>query len=193
MDSREHLKQVILMTAGELAFAVVALPLYALFVLPKYPQGALPGFWPVIADGVSPALGVLAAFAVLGVALAGAVLALRFLGADRFLVDEVNLLVDEFTVLDFIPIYLAAGIGEEFLFRVVFADVLGLAVSAVLFTAVHLAYWKKPLLLVYVFALGLLLGAFYLFTKSLLLCALVHAAYNILVSVFLKRGGLARG
>ena len=192
MDTRDHMKQVLILTLGELAFAVVALPLYLLFVLPKYPEGALPGIWPLIGEGANPALAVLAALAVLGISLAAAVFLPRVAGADRFLTEEVCKLADEFTVADFVPIYLAAGFAEEFLFRVVLVDATGLVVSALLFAAVHLAYWKKPLLLVDVFALGLLMGALYLFTKSLLLCMLAHALYNILVSVFLQRGIIPR-
>ena len=51
-----------------------------------------------------------------------------------------------------------------------------------------MAYWKKPLLLVDVFLLALLLVALWLYTESLLLCAIAHAAYNLIVSISLKEG-----
>ena len=43
-----------------------------------------------------------------------------------------------------------------------------------------------------VFALALILGALYLFTQSFLICALVHATYNMMVSVFMQRGIIPR-
>jgi hypothetical protein len=95
-------------------------------------------------------------------------------------------MADEFSLRDFIPIYLAAGIGEEALFRAALLEPCGLIVSSLLFTALHIAYWKKPLMLVYVFATGLLFGVLYAFTESLLLCALVHAAFNTLLTLLLK-------
>ncbi len=42
-------------------------------------------------------------------------------------------------------------------------------------------------MLVYVFACGLVFGGLYLYTGSLLLCVVVHAAFNIAVSIILKR------
>ena len=59
-------------------------------------------------------------------------------------------------------------------------------VAALLFTAMHFAYWKKPLVLVYTFVLGLVWGAFYSYTGSLVLCALVHAVYNLAVTAYIK-------
>jgi len=104
------------------------------------------------------------------------------------MVDKIRILVDEFSVLDFIPIYIAAGIGEEFLFRVALVEPLGIVVPALLFAAIHIAYWRKPLILVYVFVFGLLMGALYLYTESFWLCAAAHALYNFLLSCFMKWG-----
>ena len=190
MEEKPHWLQVLALTLGELVFAVIAIPLYIFFVLPKYPEGSLPGFSPIIADGVSPAAAIAGAIGVLALSLGLVLLLCRAFGYDKLKTDEVELLMQGFSVLDLVPIFAAAGFAEEFLFRVVCADVLGLLASAALFTAVHLAYWKKPLLLLDVFVLALVLGAFYLFTKSLLLCAIAHGAYNLLVAVFMKNGWL---
>ena len=59
-------------------------------------------------------------------------------------------------------------------------------VAALLFTAMHFAYWKKPLVLVYTFVIGLVWGAFYAYVGSLVLCALVHAVYNLAVTAYIK-------
>ena len=193
MDTRPHWVQVLALTLGELAIAVVALPLYVFLVLPKYEDGMFPGFQPVIAAGVDPLLAVLATLCVVAISV-GAIFALvRVFGPERLITDEVKQLVHDYSELDFIPIYLAAGFAEEFLFRVVLIDLCGLIIASLLFTAMHIAYWRRLVLLVSVFALALLLGALYLFTGSLLLCALAHAVYNTLISCFMKRGVLPSG
>ena len=188
MDEQPHWMQVLIMVAGELAFLIIGIPLYTLLVLPNHPEGALPGLSPVTAEGVDPGTAVLATIATVVAGLATVYGLYRIGGLERFMVDEIRVLVDEFSVLDFIPIYLAAGIGEEFLFRVALVEPLGIAVSALLFTAVHIAYWRKPLILAYVFVFGLLMGALYTFTGSFLLCAAAHAVYNFVLSCLMKRG-----
>ena len=183
-----HAMKVLLLVAGELVFAIIALPLYWFLVLPNHPEGELPGFSPIIAESANPLLAVLATLGVLIVALA-LVLALAWLfGTKHFKVPEFTQLLDESTNLDLVLIYAAAGFAEEFLFRTVLVDLCGLVIASLLFTAIHVAYWKKPLLLVDVFLLALLLGALWLYTESLLLCAIAHAAYNLIVSISLKEG-----
>jgi len=191
MDNQPRWVQVLVLTAGELAVALVALPLYVFFVLPAH-SGGYPGFVPVVAQGADPALAVLASLGVLAIALGAAVGLPRALGPEVFETEEMSALIDNFSVADYIPIFVAAGFAEEFLFRVVLLDMFGLIISSIAFAAIHLAYWKRPLLLVDVFALALLLGALYLYTESLLLCATIHAIYNIAVSVFMKNGIIPR-
>ncbi len=188
MDTMPRWKRVLILTLGELVLALIALPLYIFLVLPRHAEGGLPGFIPVIAEGVNPALAVLATLGVLVAALGLVIVLARFVDPRKLLTDEVVELVEGSAIADFVPIYLAAGFAEEFLFRVVALDLCGLVISSLLFTAMHLNYWKKPLVLADVFVVALLMGALYLFTGSLLLCAIAHAAYNLLLSVFLKRG-----
>lgn len=188
MNELSHGKQVLVMTLGELAFAVVALPLYWFLVLPKHADGVLPGFVPVVADGVNPVFASLLAIGILAIAMGVVFLAARAFGIERFVTDDFRELVTGFSLVDFAIIYLAAGFGEEFLFRVVLTDVCGLIISSVLFAAIHIAYWRKPLLMLDVFLVAMLFGAFYLCTESLLLCAMVHALYNFLISYLLKSG-----
>ena len=186
MDDKPHWMQVLIMSVSELAFLVLGIPLYMFLVLPNHPAGALPGLVPVIAEGVNPALAVLAAIGTILAGLATVLLLIRFFGRERLLVDEMRVLVRDFTVVDFIPIYIAAGIGEEFLFRVALVEPLGIVISSLLFTAVHIAYWRKPLILIYVFVFGMVCGALYLYTGSFLLCAAAHAVYNFVLSCLMK-------
>ncbi|MBE6470230.1 MAG: CPBP family intramembrane metalloprotease [Coriobacteriaceae bacterium] len=188
MNEQPHWMQVLVMSLGELAFVIPGIPLYMLLVLPNHPAGALPGLVPAIGVDADPALAVAAAAGAVVLGLAVVYALFRLGGLERFMVDEIRILVDEFSVLDFIPIYIAAGIGEEFLFRVALVEPLGIVVPALLFAAIHIAYWRKPLILVYVFVFGLLMGALYLYTESFLLCAAAHALYNFLLSCFMKWG-----
>ena len=188
MDTMPHWLKVLIQTAAELAFAIVALPLYVFLVLPKHAEGGLPGFSPVIAQGVNPLLAVVAALGVLVACIVMVFVLVRVFGRERMVPKEVDQLANEFSMLDLVPVYAAAGFAEEFLFRVVCVDLCGIIVASLLFAAIHFAYWKHPLLLADVVIVGLLLGALYAFTQSLLLCALVHFAYNLAVTYFTKTG-----
>ena len=188
MDDKPHWMQVLIMTVSELAFLLLGIPLYIFLVLPNHPEGALPGLVPVIAEGVNPALAVLATIGTILAGLGTVLLLVRLFGRERLLVDEVRILVNSYTVVDFIPIYITAGIGEEFLFRVALVEPFGLVLSSLLFTAIHIAYWRKPLILLYVFVFGLICGTLYLYTGSFLLCATAHAIYNFTLSCLMKFG-----
>ena len=183
-----HWMKVLIQTAAELAFAIVALPLYVFLVLPKHAEGGLPGFSPVIAREVSPLLAMVAALGVLVACIVMVFVLVRVFGRERMVPKEVDQLANEFSMLDLVPVYAAAGFAEEFLFRVVCVDLCGIIVASLLFAAIHFAYWKHPLLLADVVIVGLLLGALYAFTQSLLLCAVVHFAYNLAVTYFTKTG-----
>jgi len=187
MENLSHGKQVLLMTISELAFAVVAVPLYVFLVLPNHPQGALPGIVPLVGAGAGVVPSVLATLGFLALALTVSVTLYWLFGNSHFYSKDLQVMVDDFSDRDFVPVYLAAGIGEEALFRWALLEPCGLVVSSLLFCVLHVAYWRKPLMMAYVFACGLIFGGLYLYTQSLLLCALAHAAYNIVLSVLLKR------
>lgn len=186
MDTVPHWLEVLLWTAGELVFALVAWPLYAFLVLPKYGAGALPGFSPLVTDGVNPVFAAVLAVLVVAAGMGLASLFLEVFGRKRMVTREIAELADGFSMLDLVPVYAAAGFAEEFLFRVVCVDLLGVIVATILFTAAHFSYWKEPILLVDVFVVGLLLGGLYAFTQSLLLCAIAHFAYNMAITRLLR-------
>lgn len=187
MDRLSHSQQVLVMTLSELAFLIPAAPLYIFLVMPGRAEGTLPGIVPIIGGPLGIGPSIMLAISIFFVSLGMAALLYRFFGNTHFASNEMMQLVDEFSERDFIPIYLAAGIGEEALFRAALLEPCGLVVSSLLFTALHIAYWRKPLMLAYVFAAGLLFGVLYLFTESLLLCIVVHAAFNTCTSILLKR------
>lgn len=179
--------QVLVLTIGELLIGVVGIPLYVRFVMPAHPTEPLPGIIPVLAADVHPAAAI-----ALGVVLACGIAALFYLlyrrfGDTHFSSPEANELVASFSIPEMVPIYVAAGIAEEFLFRGVLVDLVGVVIAALLFAALHIPYWKKPMVLAFAFGLGLVLGFYYVYTRSLLLCAILHAAYNLGVSIYLKQ------
>lgn len=187
MENLSRNKLVLIMALSELAFLIPAIPLYIFLVLPNHPAGNLPGMLPLIGAGASVPISILAALITLVAALLFAGTLYRFFGNSHFYNKEMLDLADQLSERDFIPIYLAAGIGEEALFRLALIEPCGIVVSSLLFTALHVAYWRKPLMLVYVFVAGVLFGALYLFTESILLCIIVHAAFNTAASILLKR------
>ena len=178
------------MVAGELAFAIVGVPLYILFVLPKCPDGVLPGIVPPIAPETNLALSLLATVGVVAAGVGVVALLSRVFGAEQFKVDAIDELLNNFSTADLVAIYIAAGFAEEFLFRATLMNLFGLVISTLLFTAAHFAYWRKPLMIVYVFAMGLVMGLLFSYTGSLLLCAIAHAAYNLAISLLMKTGKL---
>ena len=186
VEEKPHWMQVLILALSELVFVVVAIPLYIWLVLPNHPEGELPGIVPPIAAGINPLVALGLAIAAFAVPLALFLTLYRFFGKTHFTSDEMLQLANDYSLADLAVVYLAAGIGEEFLFRGVFVEPCGVVVAALLFTATHFAYWKKPLVLAYTFAIGLVWGAFYFYVGSLALCALVHAAYNLVVTAYIK-------
>lgn len=182
MEGVSKRKLILLQVFGELAFALVALPIYVLMVLPNATEGSLPGFVPVCNTEFGLINSLILSLGVLVISLFAIKLAIRYVSPEKLIVDEVKDLAKNFTLLELAPVYLAAGIGEELLFRVVCIDLFGLLIASALFALVHVAYWKKPLMLLAVFVLALLLGGLYVLTESFLMCALVHFAYNLLVT-----------
>ena len=186
MEDKPHWMQVLILALSELIFVIIAIPLYMWLVLPNHPEGELPGIIPPVAPGTSPLVAVLLALMAFVVPLALFLTLYKFFGKTHFTSDEMLQLAGNYSLPELVVVYLAAGIGEEFLFRGVLVEPCGVVVAALLFTATHFAYWKKPLVLAYTFAIGLVWGAFYFYAGSLALCAFVHAVYNLVVTAYIK-------
>ena len=190
---KPHWLETLILVGGEFIFAVIALPLYIFLVLPKYPDAALPGFVPVISATADPSLAILATAGVIVICIGLVAAGSAAFGASKFKIDAIDDLLENFSTLDLVLIYIAAGFAEEFLFRVVLIDLTGVVIAALLFTAAHAAYWRKPLMLAYTFCIAIVLSLLYLYTGSLLLCAVAHAVYNLVVSLLMKKGILPLG
>ncbi|MDX1616448.1 MAG: CPBP family intramembrane glutamic endopeptidase [Candidatus Promineifilaceae bacterium] len=94
------------------------------------------------------------------------------------ILESVNatLLGDFDTVGEWLILALAAGIGEELLFRGALQPVLGLGFTAVLFASVHIQFGYSAIMLIIV-GLALVLG-FIRRRYSTTLAVFVHAGYN---------------
>lgn len=84
---------------------------------------------------------------------------------------------------------LVAPVTEELFFRAFLSPRVGILLSAVLFSIAHFSY-GSVIEVVGVLFVGLLLGAVYRMSKSLLPCIAVHMAYNLLsIALTLILGG----
>ena len=182
-----HWQEMLILLGGELIFFVVALPFYILFVLPRFPQNTLYAFVPPIAESAHPVLAILAGLATCAAGVGLVLLLLKVFGFEHFRFPEIEELIDTTSNSELALLYLAAGIGEEMLFRVVLQTLFGILPAAILFAATHIAYWKKPMVMLDVFVLALMLGALFAYTQSFWICAAVHAVYNFTVTILYKK------
>lgn len=92
-----------------------------------------------------------------------------------------SLLGDFDTVGEWLILALAAGIGEEILFRGALQPVLGLVGTSILFALVHVQYGLTPITLL-VFVLGFALGIIRL-RNNTTVAILVHTGYNFVLGL----------
>jgi membrane protease YdiL (CAAX protease family) len=109
------------------------------------------------------------------------------------ILDAVNslLLQDVDTAWEWLLLALAAGIGEELLFRGALQPVLGLGLTSVLFSLIHVQYGFTPFLLI-VLILAIVLGLIRRYLSTTI-AIFVHVGYNfvlgllVLLASFLER------
>jgi membrane protease YdiL (CAAX protease family) len=115
-----------------------------------------------------------------------------FVRLRRFFDEIVRPLMASCTVAELAGLSLAAGVGEEALFRCVLQPTfstwlgtgIGLALASVLFGCLHpfsLTYFLIATLF------GVYLGGLWLATDNLLVVAIAHAFYDFLVLIYLLR------
>ena len=99
------------------------------------------------------------------------------------LLNDVNtlLLSNIDTVWEWLILAIAAGVGEELLFRGALQPVLGLGFTAVLFGLVHVQYGFTPILLFVIF-LALVLGLVRRYFSNTL-AIFIHAGYNFVLGL----------
>lgn len=107
----------------------------------------------------------------------------------KYMYDEnVRILTDSFS-LRFLALYFVPNaFYEELIFRGALQPVIGLLPAAILFTVVHVSYWKRPVMMLEVLLQALVLGVLYEVTGSLWITTAVHMAYNTIETWMIKSG-----
>ena len=77
---------------------------------------------------------------------------------------------------------------EELIFRGTLQLIIGVIPAALAFTAIHVSYYKKPVLLIDVFIQGLILGALYYLTGSVWITTIAHTLVNTIQMWMIKKG-----
>ena len=170
-----------------LQFALIAVGVTIGFILHYFlvvrPNGAWIGLWPIakstiawvwlIPGTIIPLLLVLLLF--------------KLVPSMDYLYDEnIRTLADLYSLAFMVPYFLINAFMEEIIFRGALQCTIGLLPTAILFTAVHVSYYKKPLMLAHVFLMGLIIGVLFLLTESLWICTIAHASYNWVLMWLIK-------
>ena len=170
-----------------LQFALIAVGVTIGFILHYFlvvrPNGAWIGLWPIakstiawvwlIPGTIIPLLLVLLLF--------------KLVPSMDYLYDEnIRTLADLYSLAFMVPYFLINAFMEEIIFRGALQCTIGLLPTAILFTVVHVSYYKKPLMLAHVFLMGLMIGVLFLLTESLWICTIAHASYNWVLMWLIK-------
>lgn len=183
MDQKTNQKQMsqslVISTAALLLFALAAYWLCVLRV-----TGRWQGLWPLTAGWVD----LIWLFAGSITAAVMLVLFVKIMTPAQYYSEEIVIMSKSYKMPQLSVLFFFNALSEELLFRGALQAWLGFVPAALLFTAVHVAYYKKPFLLVYVFFMGLLLGFLYLLSGSLWVCTLAHMFVNCLSAWFIQTG-----
>ena len=180
--SKEEIRKVTI-----LQFALVAVLFVVAFVLYYFlavrSHNAWIGLWPVVKSNavwlwMIPGLTVpILIFFVF----------MKLVPSMDYLYDEnVRTLADLYSLQFMVGYFLINAFMEEVLFRGALQCSVGLLPTAVIFTLVHVSYYKKPLMLVEVFVLGLFFGLLFEMTQSLWITTVCHAFYNWILMWLIK-------
>lgn len=118
----------------------------------------------------------------------------KLVPSTSYLYDEnVRTLADLYSLKFMAGYFLINAFVEELLFRGALQSSIGLLPAAILFTLVHFSYYKKPLMLLEVFVLGLFFGCLFALTESLWITTIAHAWYNWILMWLIKTGRIEYG
>lgn len=118
----------------------------------------------------------------------------KLVPSTSYLYDEnVRTLADLYSLKFMVGYFLVNAFVEELMFRGALQSSIGLLPAAILFTLVHFSYYKKPLMLLEVFVLGLFFGWLFAMTESLWITTIAHAYYNWILMWLIKTGRIEYG
>ena len=180
--SKEDIRKVTI-----LQFALLAVLLAVAFVLYYFlavrPNGTWVGLYPIVKNNLAW-LWMLPGFTVPLLIL---YVFLKLIPSMDYIYDEnVRALADMYSLKFMVGYFLINAFMEEVLFRGALQCSIGLLPAAIIFTLVHVSYYKKPLMLVEVFVLGLFIGFLFEMTQSLWITTICHGAYNWILMWLIK-------
>ena len=134
------------------------------YILTVRPSGALIGLYPVSiqpSDMLWLCIGLVFPLAFLFVFL-------KLLPSIDLIYDpNVRTLANMYSLPFMVVYFIANAFVEELLFRGAIQYAFGIFPAVILFTLAHISYYKKPVMLIEVFVLGLFFGLLYQFCGSL--------------------------
>lgn len=100
---------------------------------------------------------------------------------------NVRILADSYSMRFHTINFLPNAFYEELLFRGTLQVLLGILPATLIFTLVHVSYYKKPVMLLEAFCQGLVLGGLFQITGSIWITTIAHAAFNTLQIWLIKK------
>lgn len=125
----------------------------------------------------------------LGIACALAILFvfLKLVPMQHLYDPNVRTLADSFSMRFHISNFLPNAFYEELLFRGTLQVLLGILPATLIFTLVHVSYYKKPVMLLEAFCQGLVLGCLFQITGSIWITTIAHSTFNTLQVWLIKK------
>lgn len=102
----------------------------------------------------------------------------KILPMEKLYDENVRLLADSYGLGFLAAYFIPNAFAEEIIFRGAVQSLIGLVPAAIVFTLIHVSYYKKPLMLVEAFLQALVLGGLMYITGSLWITTIAHAAFN---------------
>ncbi|BAU28933.1 hypothetical protein DFP93_103220 [Aneurinibacillus soli] len=99
-----------------------------------------------------------------------------------------ELLFRDLSGVQIISLCLVVAVSEELLFRAVIQPGLGIWWTSILFTVVHVRYWKKWVMVAVVFGISLLFGALVVRTGAVWAAIWAHFLIDVALGYFVKKG-----
>ncbi len=101
----------------------------------------------------------------------------------RIVTNDIKAIFSNAGFIDIIIIALIAGVAEEMLFRGVIQVRFGIVAASIVFGLLH---YISPAYVIIAALMGLYMGAFYYFSKSLLVPIQIHFLYDLAALIYLK-------
>lgn len=103
--------------------------------------------------------------------------------------EEINILIfEKLTYIELLFVFLLGAAIEEFLFRLVIQQQIGIILTSIIFVVVHVRYLKKVFVIIEVFLLSFILGYIFIRTGIIWPSVVSHFTVNYVMAVMAKKG-----